>query len=109
MFPVEGYAGGLGEVIAGTAGDDAKRRVAGSAHDAVGCLVDAAVSAYCNDAPSTVVDTAANLFLEIPHMLTQVHFERKLALAKQFANARPTLAGAASACGRIEEQVNGLD
>ncbi len=109
MFPVECYAGGLGKVISCTGRNDAKCGVAIRAHDAVGCLVNAAVSTSHNNTSSATINTAADLFFEVTHMLAQVYLQGKPALAKKFTYSQRALAGTATTGGWIEEQVDGLD
>jgi hypothetical protein len=71
--------------------------------------MNAAVSADRDYASPAMFDAVTNLLLEIANVLAQMNFERKTAFVEQFAYARAALASTTAACGRVEEEVNGLD
>ena len=108
MFPVERNAAGLGEVIAGARGNHAQRRIAPNAHDAVGGLVNAAVTPGDDEAKRPVADMLRNLGFQVADVTAEVNFDLVARPAQQLTNTRLSPASATSTGGGIEEQVNGL-
>lgn len=108
MFPVEGNAAGLGEIIAGARGNHAKRGVAPGAHDAVGGLVDAAVTPCDDEATGALADVLRYLRFEVTDVAAEVNLDRVARPAQQVTNARLTPACPTPTGGGVEEQVDGL-
>ena len=109
VFPVEGYTAGFGEVVPGSCRNNAQRGIRSGTHNAIGRLVDTAVTARNDETPGATVDRLLHLCLEMADALTQMDFDRQARLAEQFPNACVTLASAPPPGGRVKKQVDGLD